>query len=110
MAITNYPAVTTVGTGAYTSVGDTAVTIMYLTNITASGVAVEVYVVPNADTGTFEAASGLAGYKIYNALTISANDTYVMDTEKLILATGDKIYVTAGSGSAINVTISTIGL
>ena len=33
-----------------------------------------------------------------------------MDTEKLILATGDKIYVTAGSDSAINVTISTIGL
>ena len=109
MAITNYPAVTTVGTGAYTSVGDTAVTIMYLTNITASGVAVEVYVVPNADTGTFE-ASPTAGYKIYNALTISAGDTYVIDSEKLILATGDKIYVTAGSGSAINVTISTIGL
>ena len=109
MAITNYPAVTTVGTGAYTSVGDTAVTVMYLTNITASGVAVEVYVVPSADTAAFE-ASPTAGYKIYNALTISANDTYVMDTEKLILATGDKIYVTAGSSSAINVTISTIGL
>ena len=109
MAITNYPAVTTVGTGAYTSVGDTAVTVMYLTNITASGVAVEVYVVPNADTAAFE-ASPTAGYKIYNALTISAGDTYVIDSEKLILATGDKIYVTAGSGSAINVTISTIGL
>jgi hypothetical protein len=109
MAITNYPAVTTVGTGAYTSVGDNAVTVMYLTNITASGVAVEVYVVPSADTSTFE-ASPTAGYKIYNALTVPANDTYVIDSEKLILADGDKIYVTAGSDSAINVTVSTIGV
>jgi hypothetical protein len=43
-------------------------------------------------------------------LTVPANDTYVIDSEKLILADGDKIYVTAGSDSAINVTVSTIGV
>ncbi len=49
--------------------------------------------------------------KIYNALTIQGTDTYVIDTEKMILASGDKIYVeTPDSSSSVVATISTIGL
>ena len=42
---------------------------------------------------------------------IPATDTYVIDTEKLILENGDKIYIAAPDSAAqFNATISTIGL
>jgi len=49
--------------------------------------------------------------KIYNSLTVEAQDTYIIDTEKMILSTGDKIYIeTPDSSGLIVATISTIGL
>jgi hypothetical protein len=49
--------------------------------------------------------------KIYNQLTIQATDTYIIDTEKLILANGDKIFIELPDSSGqVVATISTIGL
>ena len=49
--------------------------------------------------------------KLYNTLTIKATDTYIVDTEKLILDTGDAIWIeTPDSAGSIVATISTIGL
>jgi hypothetical protein len=42
---------------------------------------------------------------------IQAEDSYIIDTEKLILSSGDKIFVeTPDSAASIVATISTIGL
>jgi hypothetical protein len=61
-------------------------------------------VVPSGDTVN-------ENFKIYNNLLIPAQDTYVIDSEKLILESGDRIYIAAPDSAAqFNATISTIGL
>jgi hypothetical protein len=50
-------------------------------------------------------------FLVYSQLTIKARDTYILDTEKLILETGAKIFISAPDSAAqFNATISTIGL
>ena len=104
MAITNYQVVTNYDNAAYTATAETAVTVIYITNKTDGDGTVDVYVVPNG---------GTVGepFKIYTELTIKARDTYILDTEKMILETGAKIYIVAPDSAAqFNATISTIGL
>ena len=104
MAITNYQVVTNYDNAAYTASAETAVTVIYITNKTDGDGTVDIYVVPNG---------GSVGepFKIYTELTIKARDTYILDTEKLILETGAKIYIVAPDSAAqFNATISTIGL
>ncbi len=104
MAITNFQVGTGTGTAAFTAGADVAVTVIYITNKSASDGNVDVYVVPSA-------GSVSENFKIYNNLLIKAQDTYIIDSEKLILATGDKIYIAAPDSAAqFNATISTIGL
>lgn len=104
MAITNFQVGTGTGTAAFTAGADVAVTVIYITNKSASDGNVDVYVVPSA-------GSVSQNFKIYNNLLIKAQDTYIIDSEKLILATGDKIYIAAPDSAAqFNATISTIGL
>jgi len=104
MAITNYQVVTNYDTAAYTATAETAVTVIYITNKTDGDGTIDLYVVPNG---------GSVGepFKIYTELTIKARDTYILDTEKMILETGAKIYIVAPDSAAqFNATISTIGL
>ena len=103
MAITNYQVVANYDNAAYTASAETAVTVIYITNKTDSDGTVDVYVVPNG---------GSVGepFKVYTQLTIKARDTYILDTEKMILETGAKIYVVADSADKFNSMISTIGL
>ena len=107
MAITNFQVATTTGSAAFTASADTAVTVIYITNKSSSDGNVNIYVVPSYDGST----APTENYKIYNNLLIPAEDTYVVDTEKLILANGDAIFIAAPDSSAqFNATISTIGL
>jgi hypothetical protein len=86
---------------------DTAVTSIHLCNITATAATVNIYLLP--DDGS--TAGPTENNKIYNTLSISATDSYIIDTEKLILSAGDKIFVeTPDSSGSIVATISTIGL
>ena len=104
MAITNYQVVTNYDNAAFTASAETAVTVIYITNKTDGDGTVDIYVVPNG---------GSVGepFKIYTELTIKARDTYILDTEKLILETGAKIFIVAPDSAAqFNATISTIGL
>jgi hypothetical protein len=104
MAITNYQVGTSYSTAAYEALAETAVTVIYITNKTDGDGTVDIYVVPNG---------GSVGepFKIYTELTIKARDTYILDTEKLILETGARIYIVAPDSAAqFNATISTIGL
>ena len=104
MAITNYQVGTGIGSAAFTAGADTAVTVMYITNKTDGAGTVDIYVVPNGDSVS-------ANHLVYSQLSIQARDTYVVDTEKMILETGAKIYIAAPDSAAqFNATISTIGL
>jgi len=104
MAITNFQVGTGTGTEAFAATADTAVTAMYITNKSSTAGNVDIYVVPSGDTVG-------ENFKIYNNLQIPAEDTYVIDSEKLILENGDKIYIAAPDSSGqFNATISTIGL
>lgn len=104
MAITNFQVGTGTGTEAFEATADTAVTVIYITNKTSSQGTVNIYVVPSGQSVS-------ENYKLYNNLTIHAEDTYIIDTEKLILENGDKIYIEAPDSAAqFNATISTIGL
>lgn len=115
MAITSYSVTTSATTAAFTASEDTAVTVIYLCNIGGSGdvsddAVVDVYVVDSTNVAAHE-ASPTENYKIYSQLTVRGGDTYIIDTEKLILNSGDKIYIaTPDSTGNIRATISTIGL
>ena len=106
MAITNYQVLTNYDNPAFTAPAGsgTAVTVIYITNKTDGDGTIDLYVVPQA---------GSVGepFKVYTQLTIKARDTYIVDTEKMILETGAKIYIVAPDSAAqFNATISTIGL
>ena len=105
MAITNYQVGTSV-TAAFTAsaAGGTAITVIYITNKTDGDGTVDVYVTPTGVSAT-------ANHLVYSQLTITARDTYIIDTEKMILESGAKIYVVAPDSAAqFNATISTIEL
>ena len=103
MAITNFQVGTSV-TAAYTASADTAVTVIYITNKTDGDGTVDVYVTPNG-------VSASANHLVYSQLTIKARDTYIIDTEKMILESGAKVWIAAPDSAAqFNATISTIGL
>ena len=104
MAITNFQVAVNTSTEAFEATADTAVTVIYITNKTDNDGTVDVYVTPNG-------ASVSANHLVYSQLTIKARDTYIIDTEKMILETGAKIYIAAPDSAAqFNATISTIGL
>ncbi len=104
MAITNYQVGTGTGSAAFTASADTAVTVIYITNKSNSDGTVDVYVTPNG-------ASVSENHLVYTELTVKARDTYIIDTEKMILENGAKIYIAAPDSAAqFNATISTIGL
>ena len=92
---------------AYLAVAQVAVTTIHLCNITAQDAIVNVYVLPYDGSTTTPSANN----KIYSSLTVRGNDTYIIDSEKLILSANDKIYIeTPDSSGLIVATISTIGL
>jgi len=92
----------------FTATADTAVTTIHLCNISsAADASVNIYLLPSDGSTTVPTENN----KLYNQLTIQATDTYVIDTEKLILANGDKIFIELPDSSGqIIATISTIGL
>ena len=86
---------------------DTAVTSIHLCNVTSNDAVVNIYLLPSDGSTTVPTENN----KIYNSLTIQGTDTYIIDTEKMILSSGDKIYVeTPDSSSSVVATISTIRL
>ena len=96
------------GTALFTATADTAVTTIHLCNISsAADATLNVYLLPSDGSTTVPTENN----KLYNELTIQATDTYVIDTEKLILANGDKIFIELPDSSGqIIATVSTIGL
>jgi hypothetical protein len=84
-----------------------AVTSIHMCNTTESDATVNIYLLPEDGSTTVPTENN----KLYNKLTVQATDTYIIDTEKMILDTGDKIYIeTPDSSGQVVCTISTIGL
>jgi len=105
MAIRNVRLFDTNPTTVFQAVGQQAITVMYICNTTNDDVVVDVYCIDNADS-----SAALDTNKIYSELTITANDTYVIDMEKIILDDGDVIEVESDTADAITVTVSTIAI
>ena len=91
--------VDTLITPVLTASQDIAVTTMYLCNRSGSTVTANVYLVAN----------GVSNYDniIYAQLQIAGFDTYVMETERLLLGTGDSIRANVDALSA-NVLCATV--
>ena len=104
MAITNSLITTGAAANVYVSTGSSAITAMYLCNIDTTARTFDIYVCPSGNTLT------PASTRIYSAVQIQAGDTYVVDSEKLILSSGDMIKANTSGASAIAMTVSYIGI
>ena len=101
MAISN--TTLTLGTAnIYVSSGSTVVSVMYFCNQGATAANLNVYAVP---TGQSLAS---AGTQIYKEVQIASGDTFVVDMEKLVLASGDQIK--ANTGGTVSATVSYVGI
>lgn len=96
MAITTANVTTGSAANVYVSTGNTAVTFLSLTNITAGNVNANVYVVSSGDT------AGNTNVTLLQ-LEIQALDTYQIyaGNEKLLLNDGDSIQANSNAASSI---------
>jgi hypothetical protein len=85
----------------YTSVDTNAIVVAYFCNTSQNPVTFSLHAVPSG--GTAGAAN-----TIYSNVNITAEDTYVMDTEKIILDDGDSLWATASVDGVISVTICNV--
>lgn len=99
--LTNVPA------PIFTSVtGSSVITCVYLCNTGTQPTNFCVFAVPNGQTANMTRA-------IYYNVSLTANDTYVMDTEKLMLSPGDALFAnlilpTANPSVSVVATVSSI--
>ena len=103
MAIVNNSVTNSSAANIYASSGETCVVTLYIANYTASAVTANVYLIP---------ASGTASNSniIIPNLQIAGYDTYIMNTERLVLGNGDMIQANANTGSALTATVSYTGV
>ena len=94
-------AVSNSATTVYTSTNNTAVTYMQLTNTSAGALTVDIHVIPNGDSLSTTNV-------VAKTLSIAATDSYQLYTggEKLLLANGDIVQVTASAATGINAVVS----
>jgi hypothetical protein len=105
MAITNK--LLTTGTAANvlysTSTVSKAVTAVYLVNISGTSATANVYVVP---TGR----SDLGNCVIYSNVSIANSDSYIADTERIILEAGDSVWANCSVANGVVMTVSSVGI
>jgi len=98
MAITNTLLNTSVQP-IYVSSGTNAVVVTYFCNTSnTTPVLFSVHLVPSGNIAVRENL-------IYNNVNVTAEDTYVMDTEKLILGPGDSLHAYASEDDMVVATV-----
>ena len=102
MAIQN-TALTTTATAIYTSTGDSATTVMHFCNYADNGATANVWIVPSAGTPG-------SNNIVYSNVALTAQNTLVVDTEKIILSNGDAIYANVSVDNSVTATVSYIGI
>lgn len=105
MAITNTRLTTTDPTTVFEAVGQQAITTIYLCNTTGSPVSFNLFVINSGDS-VGAAYDNMA----YSSLELTANDTYVISSERLVLDNGDLIDVEANIANCVTVTVSSIAV
>jgi len=95
---------TTSPAAVFTATGDTAITVINFCNTAAStDTAIDVYVVPSGDSAD-------ATTQIINQQSLVQQNSYIIDSEKYVLETGDAIYAAANDGSIVTAIVSTVAL
>jgi len=102
MAIVN-TSLTTSAANIYASSGNSVVVTVYLCNTDTVARTVNMYLVPAAGT------AGAANQIIKN-LNLAASDTYIMNTERLVLANGEMLQANANANAVITATVSYTGV
>jgi len=107
MAITNSYINATLTT-LYTSISETAVTSIIFCNYASSDLTdadtyLDLHIVKNGDVASNE-------NKILHQLKLPAGETFIMDSERLVLANGDNIQAQTTSPATVSVTISTVAV
>lgn len=89
-------------TTIFQSSGTNVVTSLYFCNTNTGTLTFNLYLVP---------AAQIAGHTniVYYTVQIAASDTYVIDTEKIMLDNGDTIQATTTIAGLIVATISSMG-
>ena len=105
MAITNTRLTTIAPTTVFEAVGQQAITVMYITNTTSTPVSFNMFVI-NSDDSVGAAFDN----QVYSAVELTANDTYVISQEKIILDSGDLIDIEANVANCVTVTVSSIAV
>lgn len=98
MALNN-TAVLSSATDIYTSVGETCVVSAFFCNYSASPVTVSIFAVPSGGSATDDTV-------ILKNISINASDTYILNTERMILDDGDKIVAVANTAGAVTAIVS----
>ena len=104
MAITNFLLGSTPA-NVYVSSGNTVISTMYFCNTDTSARNINVYLIPSA--GNFTANTFT---QIYKDVQLAANDTYVMDFEKLVLGPGDMLRANCTTAGVVTATLSYVGI
>ena len=98
MALSN-TAVLSSATDIYVSTGETCVVSAFFCNYSSSPVTINLFAIA-------EGGAANDGAIIFKNLSINANDTFIFNTERLILADGDKLVASASSAGAVTATVS----
>tara|TARA_B100001057_G_C22595085_1_gene850547 strand:+ start:73 stop:381 length:309 start_codon:yes stop_codon:yes gene_type:complete len=96
----------TVGTSAttiFTSVGNTATTAMFFMNDNGSTRQLTVFIVKSGGTAG-------STNTITKAIDVTGGNTYVINTEKIVLANGDTIQALASHAASIHATVSSVSI
>lgn len=95
---------TTVG-NIYVATGTqgNVVSVSYFCNRNGSSTTFSLYLVPAGFTAN-------ANNIIYSNKTLTSNDTYILELEKMILSRGDMLQAVANTGNAIVATVSALGI
>ena len=102
MAITNTVVTTGNAANVYVSSGNSIIATSYVYNGSGGGVLVELFLVPSGGTANITT-------QIYGNLVITDTDTYVLDTEKIILGDGDALMGNCNVANGATVTVSYTG-
>ena len=87
----------------YTSSGDSAVTTIHVCNTSGGAISFDLCVVPSGGSASDSTI-------VYKTVNVNATDTFIIDTEKLVLGNGDFIAAKDDTGSVTVMTISYVSI
>jgi hypothetical protein len=102
MALIN-TTLTTAVANIYASTGNSVVVTAFVCNTDSSARTFNLYAVPTSGTAS-------TSNQILKEVSINAGDTYIMNSERLILANGETLRANASVNSVLVVTVSYTGV